>query len=160
MIKRTKITLVAGATALALAGIGGGVAFAAGGTTGPTPATLTAAVSTASSTPATPGAAARAKHRGGLRARTEHGELTVRTKTGTETVDVQRGQVTAVSATSITVRSKDGFTATYAVASTSKVRAAKKAAAIGDVHQGDRVGVAAVKSGSTDTILRIGDAGK
>ena len=44
-----------------------------------------------------------------------HGELTVPTPDGTyETIDVQRGQVTKVSSSAMTVRSSDGFTKTYA----------------------------------------------
>jgi len=37
----------------------------------------------------------------------EHGEFTVHTKTGDKVVDVQRGVVTAVNATSVTVKSTD-----------------------------------------------------
>jgi hypothetical protein len=142
MTRRTKIGLVAGSIALALAGIGGGVAFAAG----------------SPSTPATPSTAAPAQHhkaRPGKRV--EHGELTVRTRSGPQVVDVQRGQVTAVSSTSLTVRSKDGFSATYVVGSSSKVRAAKKQATISAVRTGDRVGVVAVRSGSVVTVRRLAD---
>ena len=144
MTRRMKIGLVAGSVGLALAGIGGGVAFAAGGS-GSTPSVATPAVSTAT------------HHKAGLASRAEHGELTVRAGKGTQVVDVQRGQVTAVSATSVTVRSKDGFSATYVVGSSSKVRAAKKAASISAVKTGDRVGVVAVRSGNVVTVRRLAD---
>jgi Cu/Ag efflux protein CusF len=136
-----KIGLVAGSVVLALAGIGGGVAFAAGGSTPPV---------------ATPAASA-THHKARPARRAEHGELTVRAGKGTQVVDVQRGQVTAVSATSVTVRSKDGFSATYVVGSSSKVRAAKKAASISAVRTGDRVGVVAVRSGGVVTVRRLAD---
>jgi hypothetical protein len=147
MTKRTKIALVAGTAVLALVGIGGGVAFASGGSTAATPGVTTTAATT--STTAHPHKAR------GLLARTEHGELTLHK----QVVDVQRGQVTAVSPTSVTVRSKDGFSATYAVATTSKVRSKKQAATIGAVHDGDRVLVVAVHSGTAHTLRRLADNG-
>jgi hypothetical protein len=151
MMKRTKIALVAGCAALAMAGVGGGIAFAADsgsapGTPTPTPA--------AGSTPAPAHHAKAHRLLGGL----EHGQFTVRTKSGDQVVDVQRGQVVAVSATSVTVRSQDGFTATYTVGSTAKVRAQKKASTITNVHTGDKVSVAATHSGTTDTLRRLVDA--
>ena len=129
-----------------MAGVGGGIAFAAN--------------SSPSTTTTSPTAAAPATgHQHRAAARVEHDQLTVRTKTGDQLLDVQRGQVTAVSPTSVTVRSQDGFTATYGVSSTSTVRVQKKASTIANVHIGDQVAVAAVHSGNTDTIRRIADAG-
>jgi hypothetical protein len=144
MMKRTKGALIAGTAALAMAGVGGGIAFAANST----PSTTT----TSPTAPTT-------GHQHRAAARVEHGQLTVRTKTGDQLLDVQRGQVTAVSPTSVTIRSQDGFTATYGVSSTSTVRVQKKASTIANVHTGDQVAVAAVHSGNTDTIRRIADAG-
>ncbi|HYS41514.1 MAG TPA: hypothetical protein VEO01_38350 [Pseudonocardiaceae bacterium] len=146
MMKRTKGALIAGTAVLAMAGVGGGIAFAANST----PSTTT--TSPAPTAPAT-------GHQHRAYGRVEHGQLTVRTKTGDQVLDVQRGQVTSVSATSVTVRSQDGFTATYGVSSTSIVRVQQKVSTIANVHTGDRVAVAAVHSGSTDTIRRIADAG-
>ena len=64
------------------------------------------------------------------------------------THDVIRGTVTAVSATSITVRAADNTSFTYTVDSTTKVvtrtagqRGSAKKAAIGDVKVGDKVAV-------------------
>ena len=146
MITRTKIALVAGCAALAMAGVGGGIAFAADSGSTPTPPP--------SSTPA-PAHHAKA-HR--LLGHLEHGQFTVRTKNGDQVIDVQRGQVAAVSATSVTVRSEDGFTATYAVDSTAKVRVQKKASTITNVHTGDKVTLVATHSGTTDTLRRLADA--
>ncbi len=155
MMKRTKMTLAAGVAALALAGIGGGVAFASGDSTPGTPSAGTVNATVAAST--TP--AAHPRKARGLWSRVEHGEATVHTKKGDETVDAQRGQVTAVGATSVTVRSTDGFTATYAVGGTSKIRADKQGSTIANVHTGDRVSVIAVRSGNTATVRRLADVG-
>ncbi len=92
-----------------------------------------------------------------------HGEVIVPNSDGTfTTVLVQRGEVTAVSATSITVKSADGFTQEYAVTADSKIRVAGGGGAIGDVKAGDAVGVRATKSGSTVTVdnLVAGDAAR
>ena len=61
--------------------------------------------------------------RGGMRGAL-HGELTVPQAdgTGTEVILVQRGTVTAVSGTSLSVKSTDGFTSTYTVSSSTLVR--------------------------------------
>jgi len=144
MMKRTKGALIAGTAVLAMAGVGGGIAFAADSTP----------------TPSSPAPAAAQQHKArGLVGRVEHGQITVRTKTGDQVLDIQRGQVTSVSATAVTVRSTDGFTAMYAVSGTSTVRVQKKTSTIADVHNGDQVAVAALHTGNTDTIRRIADAG-
>ena len=59
----------------------------------------------------------------GLLNRVVRGDLTVRAKGGTY-VDIhyERGQITAVSATSITISGPDGKGATFAVTATTKVR--------------------------------------
>jgi hypothetical protein len=154
MMKRTRIALISGIAIAALAG--GGVAFAASDSGSATPTASAPATTTAPPTgTATP------KHRHlGWAARVEHGEFTMRIKGGDQVVDVQRGQVTTVSATAVTVKSPDGFTATYAIDANTKVHKGKQAAAIGDVHTGDRVGVLAVKNGTTDTVKHIADVTK
>jgi hypothetical protein len=166
MLKATKTTMIAGAAVVALVGIGGGVAFATSGSGSPTPVSSLMAATTATApasgadTPAD-GPAERKHH--GLLDRTEHGQVTVRTKTGTEVIDLQRGQVTAVSPTSISVKSQDGFSATYVVDSTTKVRKSGQRSAIGNVANGDNVVIAALHNanatGGTDTAKRIGDHG-
>jgi hypothetical protein len=85
-----------------------------------------------------------------------HGELVVpqRDGTGTQTIVVQSGNVTAVSATSLTVKSSDGFTATYVI--TSSTRVAPRSGAVTSLKKGDPVHVAATKSGSTLTALMVG----
>jgi len=87
-----------------------------------------------------------------------HGEYVVRDGNGNyRTEEMQRGSVTAVNGDTFTVKSEDGFTATYTVTSTTKVRKAAKAAAIGDVATGDKIVVIATKNGSTLTATRLAD---
>jgi len=74
---------------------------------------------------------------------------------GYQTVDVQRGQVTAVSSTSITVKSADGYSATYGVSSSTTVDA--QSSGIGSVKVGDRVVLEATLSGGTATASHILD---
>jgi hypothetical protein len=85
-----------------------------------------------------------------------HGTLTVpKSGGGYQTVDVQRGTVTAVSSSSITVKSADGYTASYAVTSATEVNA--ESAGIGAVKTSDSVFVTATVSGSTATASSVTD---
>ena len=85
-----------------------------------------------------------------------HGQFVVaKSGGGYETVDVQNGQVTAVSSTSITLKSADGFTHTYAVASATMVDAQRDG--IGSVKVGNQAAVEATVSGSTATASSITD---
>src|SRR5712691_3388658 len=60
-------------------------------------------------------------HRGPLR-RVVHGDLIVRTKDGFENVTVDRGKVTASSASSITIERPDGVSVTKTVTADTKFR--------------------------------------
>jgi len=85
-----------------------------------------------------------------------HGQLTVpKSGGGYQTVDVQRGTVTSVSSTSITVKSADGYTATYAVTGSTEVNA--ESAGIGAVKANDSVFVTATVSGGSATASNITD---
>ena len=82
---------------------------------------------------------------------TLHGEVTRPSAAGgTETLLVQTGEVTASSDTSVTVKSTDGFTETYAVAATTTVRGPAKAAGLA---VGTRVTVVATKDGKTALLV-------
>jgi len=81
----------------------------------------------------------------------EHGEVVVQTKDGDKTVDVQRGTITAITASSITVKSADGFSQTWAFGTKLRVVAHQKKAQVSDVKNGIQIGVAGVKNGSTVT---------
>jgi hypothetical protein len=84
-----------------------------------------------------------------------HGEFVVKGKDGAYvTVVSVRGEVTAVSATSITIKAEDGFTATYAVTADTKVRG-HDVDKIADVKVGDTGGAIGTKSGSTVTARAV-----
>lgn len=88
---------------------------------------------------------------------TGHLSLTVDTrKRGTVTVLVQRGEVTALSPTAITLRSKDGFTHTYVVTDKTKVRLKGQPEPYRDLRVGERVIVVAVHTKAGDVARRIG----
>lgn len=117
-----RATLIGGVVALAL--IGGGAAYAATSSGSTTPA-----AAPATSAPAQPAPKAQGKHPAkraaaldAMLARVEHGELTVagaaNQPDGPQVIDVQRGVVTTADPTSLTVRSADGYTATYTITPT------------------------------------------
>lgn len=63
---------------------------------------------------------------------TGHTTITRETKKhGTVTVQVQRGEVTAVSPTSITLRSKDGYTHSYLVTDKTKIKGQRASLKVG-----------------------------
>lgn len=74
---------------------------------------------------------------------------------GYQTVAFQNGKVTAVSSTSITLRSADGYTHTYPVTSSTNVNAQRDG--IGSIKVGNQVVVTATINGSTTTVIRIID---
>jgi hypothetical protein len=81
-----------------------------------------AAGSSPSTASATVAASPTASERGLLR-RVEHGRFVVTGKQGrAETLDVQRGIVTAAGPGSLTVRSADGTTATYGITTQTRLR--------------------------------------
>ena len=67
----------------------------------------------------------------------------------------QRGPVAKVSGTELTVKSADGYTATYRLGTETKVRKNREAADVGDLQADDRVHVVAVRDGSTLEALRV-----
>ncbi len=81
----------------------------------------------------------------------EHGEVVVQTKDGDKTVDVQRGTVTAITDTSVTVKSADGFTQTWVFGSPFHVIEHRTSIQANAVAVGTQVGVAGIKNGSTVT---------
>ena len=156
--------ILAGVAVVALLG-GAGVAMAA---TSGSPASGTAA-SPAGGTVATPSPSARPAfpHQGrpggfsfgfgfGGPFGAVHGQFVVpKSGGGYQTIDTQRGSVTAVSATSMTVKSADGFSKTYQVVSSTNVDAQRDG--ISTVKTGHQVAVTATVSGSTVTASSILD---
>jgi hypothetical protein len=86
-----------------------------------------------------------------------HGEFTGPAPNGGyETLAVQTGQVTSVSASSIAVKSEDGFTRTYSVDNNTLVVAGNNG--IADVKTGNTVRIVAVVSGGSARAVQILDA--
>ena len=137
-----KIALWA-STGILGAGIAGGLTYAAVST----PAVASSSAGTSVDAALSASGPAQGDHmrmgRRGLLNRLEHGQLTLQTKQGDRTVDLQRGVVSAVSPTSISVTSPDNFAGTYSVDSSTKVRTRAGVVSISNVHQGDHVFVVA-----------------
>ena len=166
-MKTNKLVIWA-ATGIIGAGVAGGLTYAAVATPAGASSDLGSAVDGALNA-ATPdpgngaGLGARARGMGngmgmsmgrrGLLNRIEHGELTLRTRQGDRTVDLQRGVVSAVSPTSISVTSPDKFAGTYTVDTSTKVRTRSGLVSISAVHTGDQVFVVA-SGGQALRILR------
>jgi hypothetical protein len=74
-----------------------------------------------------------------------HGEAVVQTEEGTKTVVVQRGEVTAITATSVTVKSTDGFTLTWTFSDQLRVFERRNQIQPSAVAVGARIGVAGEK---------------
>ena len=157
--------LILAGVAVAALLAGAGVAMAA--TSGP-PASGAAAVSPSGGLAATPSPSARpafprlGRPGGGLGFGfgapfgAVHGQFVVpKAGGGYQTIDTQRGSVTAVSATSITVKSADGFSKTYQVMSSTNVDARRNG--IAAVKTGHQVMVTATDGGSTATAVSILD---
>ncbi|MGW7686371.1 hypothetical protein ACWGID_36845 [Kribbella sp. NPDC054772] len=130
--------------AVAATTVGGGVAFAAtGDNTTPSPSTSTSQAPDHDKGP----------QDGMFDAL--HGEfVTAKDGGGYQTVATQTGSVTAVSSTSITVKSADGYTRTYVVNSGTKVNRDGK---IASIKTGASVRIRAVVSGTTATASAIDD---
>lgn len=160
-ISNTPRPRVSARRGLVAAGVGVGLALGAAGIAG------------AASTPPSPKPGTTAKvvpgpgephrgghHRGGPRpgmglGGALHGELVVPRGTGFQTIDVQRGKVTAVSATSLTVKSADGFTKTYVLTAKTIVEAGRDG--IATVKVGEKVGVLATVASDKATAAHVRD---
>jgi hypothetical protein len=82
-----------------------------------------------------------------LRKNMLHGEVVVQTKNGPKTIDVQRGEVTAISDTTVTVKSSDGFTLTWTFGDPITVLERRHTVQPDQVTVGTRIGVAGTKDG-------------
>jgi hypothetical protein len=113
---------------------------------------------TASSAPASAGAgdAPRKTLRKYLRRNTLHGEVTIATKkNGNKTVVVQRGQVTAVTANSVSVKSTDGFALTWTFGDKLRVVQNRKTVEVSALKTGAEIGVAGTKDGDATSARLI-----
>jgi hypothetical protein len=158
-----------GAIGVALTGAGVAVVSAASGP--PTPSPSTASPS------ATPGSPVPDKGNGAAHGRRLHGESVVKKSDGSfETRVAQQGTVEAVSGSSITVKSEDGFSQDYVINADTKIvklpepvadgtaakddagkRLRPSAATAADIKQGDTVRISGVRDGSSVTARNIVD---
>ena len=83
--------------------------------------------------------------------KTDHANRQQLRTTGHTTITVQRGRVTAVSPTSISLTSKDGYAHTYAITAKTKVKQHRVAVAL----SGLKVGAPAQVIADADTARRI-----
>ncbi|HYM84311.1 MAG TPA: DUF5666 domain-containing protein [Candidatus Dormibacteraeota bacterium] len=111
---------------------------------------------------ASPGASGAAKARGvaGIRAAilagTVRAEFTIVKRDGrTVLIHYERGQVTAVTPTSITITGRDSKGATFVVTDKTRVRAKGQPIAYSDLKVGDRAMVFGTDSGGTYTAVLI-----
>jgi hypothetical protein len=85
-----------------------------------------------------------------------HGEVTVETSADHyEVTTFQLGAVTGTSADTLTVKSEDGYTATYRVDSNTRIVKDGTPAKLAEIAKDDTVNVVGVKSGSTVTARAI-----
>ena len=125
---------------------------------GVNPADLAAAPSTGPSAGPGPSTSPGGKHprlRLKLRKNVLHGEATVQTKEGLKTIAVQRGTVTAITDTSVTVKSTDGFTQTWTFGPNLSVVEHRATVQPSAVKAGTEIGVAGPHEGSTYTARLI-----
>jgi hypothetical protein len=87
-----------------------------------------------------------------------HGRYTVKSGAGYKTIDVQVGSVSAVTPTSVTVVSSDGFSATYVVQASTVVDS--QAGGISSVAKTDQVRIEGLVSGNNTTATSIIDITK
>lgn len=95
---------------------------------------------------------------GGFGGSVVHGQYTVKTSSGYQTVLEQVGAVVNVSSTSIEVKSTDGYDHTYSVASTTIVDS--QANGIATVAKNDEVRLEAVQQSGKDVATNITDTTK
>jgi hypothetical protein len=166
--------LIAGGIVVVLGGGGVAAVWAAGQII---PEYVVSATPTSTASPATPSPAAPSPGKvrpfpvlpRGVAGPGIHGEFTVKNKDGSYTTLVtQRGTVQSVSDTSISVKSDDGFTQSFAITTSTTIvklpasgtgtqgkRPSPQTIKATDLKAGDTVAVSGTKSGTTVTATRI-----
>ncbi|HKD96247.1 MAG TPA: hypothetical protein VKB69_01475 [Micromonosporaceae bacterium] len=91
----------------------------------------------------------------GLGRHIEHGVVTVQTKNGDQTIAVQRGTVTSITDTTVTVKSSDGYTLTWTFGNPIHVIEHRTTVQPKDITVGETIGIAGLQTGSTDTARLI-----
>jgi hypothetical protein len=155
-------SVLAGVAVVALLG-GGAAAFAVTNSSAPSanvPSSVAAAPAHAPAAQGPAGHAMFGRFGGGPRfggpSALQHGQFTVaKPGGGYVTIDVQSGDVTAVSNGSITLKSSDGYTHSYAIVGSTMVDAQR--GGIASVKTGNQAFVLATVSGSSTTAVSIRD---
>jgi hypothetical protein len=147
----------AGVAAIGMLGLGLGIGLGLSGTAASAaPASDAGMATTAQRSPGDHPRLAEARRLlGGRSSHGLHGEATIKTDKGFEVVDGQRGRVTAISPTSISVTSEDGYAATYVINGDTRFRTDQKDAKATDIHQGDTVAVGAKAANGTRTAVFV-----
>ena len=128
-----KAAIIGGCVGATVLGAGAltGVAMAAGSTA--------ASPSAATTTAGTVGGARHGGLGGALGRHVLHGEFTVQTKKGTRVVDTELGVITSLTPTSVAVKAADGYTQTWTLGSTTRVRDAGSKGTVSDLKVGQTV---------------------
>jgi hypothetical protein len=124
----------------------------------PTTSAATNPGAKAGASPAAGGAGAKRRHRlvrFAFGRSALHGEAVVKTEDGTKTVVVQRGTVTAINSTSITIKSTDGYTLTWTFGTPITVIEKRSQVQPSAIAVGNQVGVAGDKTGSSPSARLI-----
>ena len=153
-LKGMRIRLAIGVLAVLAIGIVGVVPMVAAASPSASPPAITAASPAASAAPA------KATGVAGIRAAILRGavraDVTVVKRDGsTVVVHYERGQVTAITPTTITIQGRDGKGATFTVTTSTRVRSNGRAIAYADLKVGDRAMVFGTSSGGVYTALLI-----
>ena len=156
-LKGMRIRLAIGVLAVSAIGILGVVPMVAAASPSPSAPAVTAASPAASPAPS---AAAKATGVAGIRAAILRGavraDVTVVKRDGsTVVVHYERGQVTAITPTTLTIQGRDGKGATFTVTTSTRVRSNGRAIAYADLKVGDRAMVFGTSSGGVYTALLI-----
>ncbi len=149
--------VLTGVAAVVLAGaIGGGAAYASSSSSPQVAGTPSAQLIHTTSSVTSDKTPKKAHPRLGRARRIVHGQFTVKTKDGFRTVLTQRGEVSAVSPTSLTVTSPDHYAHTYALSSATRVRKDKQKSTISKLTKGDHVRViTSPKTGTNNAAVVI-----
>jgi hypothetical protein len=149
VMRTNRKTIAAGAGAAGLLGLGLYLAVPAAANSAPSPSPS----ATSAAPKAHPG---HGKRLAALRrVRGVHGEATVRTKDGFRLADWQRGKITGISGTTLTVRSADGATWTWTTNGDTRVRKDGGKSTVSALASGAQVFVLGERTGDTRTAKLI-----
>lgn len=148
--RSVKKLAIAIAVALGIAGAGAGVVYAASGSTS---GTEQGPGGSGAMGGGPGGQSSQGGGPGGLMSEALHGEYVVSDGNGSYTTEIlQNGEVTAISDTSITAKSEDGYTKTYTIDSDTT-------SDLSSIETGDDVTITATVSGDTATVETVVEEG-